>query len=125
MELSYEMRRDHLRVIASGPYDAQRARVELCNVLRQAATSGQTRILIDARGITDPVSIGDRYVLATQLADKSQGRVRVAIVVEPKHRETQTFEDTAMNRGVAARTTTSMAEALEFLGVSDAQDKVA
>jgi hypothetical protein len=125
MDLSYEMRRDHLRVIATGPYDAQRARIELCNVLRQADTSGQGRILIDARGITEPVSIGDRYQLATLLADKSKGRVRIAIVVEPMHRETQTFEDTAMNRGVAARTTTSMAEALQFLGISDAQDKVA
>ena len=124
MELGYEMRRDHLRVIASGLYDAQRARVELCNVLRQAATSGLTRILIDARGITEPISIADRYALATQLADKSQGRVRMAIVVVPSQRETQTFEDTAINRGVAARTTISMAEALEFLGVSDSKDKV-
>jgi hypothetical protein len=118
MELRYEMRRDHLRVEALGPYDAQRARIELCNILRQSASSGQTRILIDARGITAPASDADRYALATQLADKSQGRVRLAIVVEPTHRETQTFEDTANNRGVAVKTTTSMEEALEFLGVA-------
>ena len=118
MDMRYEMRRDHLRVVVEGAYDAQRARIELCNILRQSASSGQTRILIDARGITAPVSIADRYELATQLADKSQGRVRLAIVVEPTHRETQTFEDTANNRGVAVKTTTSMEEALEFLGVA-------
>jgi hypothetical protein len=118
MELLYEMRRDHLRVVAEGAFDAQRARIELCNILRQSASSGLSRILVDARGITAPVSIADRYELATQLADKSQGRVRMAIVVEPMHRETQTFEDTAMNRGVAVKTTTSMDEALAFLGIA-------
>lgn len=118
MELRYEMRRDHLLVVASGDFDATRARLELANILRCSATSGITRILIDARGIAPTVSVGDRYVLATQLADQSQGRVRLAIVVEPANRHTQTFEDTATNRGVAVKTTVSMEEALEFLGVA-------
>ena len=49
-------------------------RIELTNVIRQSASSGLTRILVDARGITDAVPISDSYDLATQLADQSQGR---------------------------------------------------
>jgi hypothetical protein len=126
MVLGYEMRKDHLRVVASGRFDAARARIELSNVLRQSATSGLTRILVDARGITDAVPISDRYDLATQLADQSQGRVRLAIVVGELNLFTRTLEDTATPRLVAVRTTGSMAEAVEFLGVcADARDAAA
>lgn len=126
MDLGYEMRKDHLRVVASGSFDPARARIELSNVIRQSASSGLTRILVDARGITDAVPISDRYDLATQLADQSQGRVRLAIVVSQVNLFTKTLEDTATNRGVAVKTTGSLAEAIEFLGVcADARDKVA
>ena len=126
MELGYEMRKDHLRVVASGRFDPARARIELANVIRQSASSGLTRILVDARGITDAVPISDRYDLATQLANESQGRVRMAIVVAEVNLFTKTLEDTATNRGVAVKTTGSLAEAIEFLGVcADARDKVA
>lgn len=117
MELVYEMRRDHLHVVVSGDFDAARARLELANILRCSATSGITRILVDARAVGSLVPTADRYQLATQLADQSQGRVRMAIVVDPSNRHTQTFEDTATNRGVAVRTTVSMPEAVEFLGL--------
>ena len=117
MDLSYEMRKDHLRVVASGRFDPARARVELANVIRQSAGSGLTRILVDARGITDAVPVSDRYDLATQLADQSQGKVRMAIVVAELNLFTKTLEDTATNRGVAVRTTGSLAEAVAFLGI--------
>lgn len=119
MDLSYEMRRDHLRVVAGGRFDAARARIELANVIRQSAGTGLTRILVDARGITDAVPISDRYDLATQLAYESQGRVRMAIVVSEHNLFTKTLEDTATHRGVAVRTTGSMAEAVAFLGIGD------
>ena len=126
MDLRYEMRKDHLRVVASGQFDPARARIELANVIRQSASSGLTRILVDARGITDAVPISDRYDLATQLADQSHGRVRMAIVVAEVNLFTKTLEDTATNRGVAVRTTGSMTEAVEFLGIcADDRDKAA
>ena len=126
MDLRYEMRKDHLRVVASGRFDAARARIELSNIIRQSASSGLSRILVDARGITDAVPISDRYDLATQLADQSHGRVRLAIVVAEVNLFTKTLEDTATNRGVAVRTTGSMDEAVEFLGVcADRRDKAA
>jgi hypothetical protein len=119
MDLRYEMRRDHLRVVAEGPFDPQRARIELANIIRRSADSGMTRILIDARGISQPVSIADRYELATQLADQSHGKVRLAIVVAHINLFTKTLEDTATNRGVAVRTTASMQEASDFLGIAE------
>ena len=126
MDLRYEMRKDHLRVVASGRFDPARARIELSNVIRQSASSGLTRILVDARGITDAVPISDRYDLATQLADQSQGRVRLAIVVSQVNLFTKTLEDTATNRGVAVKTTGSLDEAVTFLGVcADKRDKAA
>jgi cob(I)alamin adenosyltransferase len=126
MDLRYEMRKDHLRVVATGKFEAARARIELSNIIRQSATSGITRILIDARGITNEVPISDRYDLATQLADQSQGRVRLAIVVADINLFTKTLEDTATNRGVAVKTTGSMDEAVEFLGIcADRRDQAA
>ena len=126
MDLRYEMRKDHLRVVASGRFDPARARIELANVIRQSASSGLTRILVDARGITDAVPISDRYELATQLADQSQGKVRLAIVVAELNLFTRTLEDTATNRGVAVRSTASMAEAVAFLGIgADGRDLAA
>ena len=118
MELLYEMRRDHLRVLVSGTFDAQRARIELANVIRCSADQGLTRILVDARGITETVPASDRYDLATQFVDQGRGRMRLAVVVDAMNRLTRTFEDTATNRGAAVRTTTSMDEALTFLGVA-------
>ena len=117
MELSYEMRKDHLRVVVAGAFQPERARIELANVIRRSVDTGLTRILVDARGITDTVPVSDRYELARQLADHAQARLRLAVVVEAMNRQTQTFEDTARNRGVAVRTTTSMPEALAFLGL--------
>jgi hypothetical protein len=44
--------------------------------------------------------------------------VRLAIVVAHINLFTKTLEDTATNRGVAVRTTASMQEAAEFLGIA-------
>lgn len=126
MELRYEMRKDHLRVVAEGRFDPARARIELSNVIRQSAGSGLTRILVDARGLTETVPVSDRYDLATQLADQSHGRVRMAIVVSQANLLTKTLEDTATRRGVAVKTTGSMDEAVEFLGIcADKRNKAA
>lgn len=126
MDLRYEMRKDHLRVVVGGAFELARARIELSNVIRCSLSAGLTRILIDARGLADDVPISDRYSLATQLAEQGRGRVRMAIVVDPRNRDTSTFEDTANNRGVPVRTTSSLDEAVAFLEIcADRRDKAA
>lgn len=118
MEFLYELRPDHLRVIARGAFDPRHARVELGNILRQSEGSGHARILVDAREISTQVSIADRYELATSLADMAPASVRIAFLVAPGNLYTKTLEDTALNRGLKVRTTDSPEEAREYLGLS-------
>ena len=118
MEFSYELRPGHLVLRASGAFDLQRARHALGELLRESQAREVFRILVDGRGITTPVSIADRYDLATQLAGSGAGKLRIAIVVAPENRFSKTLEDTARNRGVNLRTTDSMEEALRFLEIA-------
>ena len=115
MKIELEPRPDHLLVYASGPFEGGRARSALGEVLREAQARGLARILIDARGLTTPVSVADRYELATRVAEYGPGRVRMAIVVSPDNLFTKTLEDTATNRGAQVLTTDSLPAALAYL----------
>lgn len=117
MEIRFEPRSGHLLVAVGGAFDLRQARAGLGEALRQAQARNLARILVDGRGITTPVSIADRYELATQLADFAAGRMHLAIVVAAENMFSKTLEDTARNRGVDLLTTDSMQAALEFLGV--------
>lgn len=115
MELKLELREDHVHVRADGPYDPAEARRGMIQVVKACEASGLTRILVDGRGIPDPVPISDRYDLATLLASLGAGRLRMAIVVSPENMYTKTLEDTATNRGLNVRTTASLDEAMDYL----------
>ena len=52
-------------------------------------------------------------------AEAGAERLRMAFLVGPENFFTKTFEDTATNRGLAVRSTTSLAEARAFLGLKD------
>lgn len=119
MWIRYEALPDHLLVIAEGPFELQRARAGLGDALREAQAKQLTRILVDGRGISNNVSIADRYDLATQLATFAAGKLRLAIVVAPQNMFSKTLEDTARNRGVDLITTDSMAVARDFLGLPE------
>lgn len=120
MQIRHELRPDHLLVVAGGEFDSQVARAGLGEALRVCQASHLTRIFVDGRGITTPVSIADRYDLATLLAEHGGGRVRMAILVSPENMFTKTLEDTAINRGAYVRTTDSIEEAREYLGLATA-----
>lgn len=121
MQISHEVRADHLHVTAEGPYDNERARAGLGEALRECQARGLSRVFVDGRGITTYVSIADRYDLATMLAEHGRGRLRMAILVSAENMFTKTLEDTATNRGAYIRTTDSMQEALEYLGLAGPQ----
>ena len=116
MQVRYEPREGHLLVVASGKFDAERCRAAVIEIKRQCAERQVANVLVDFRGISDVISIADRYELAKFLAD-SKPPGRMAILVSPPQRFTGTFEDTAVNRGASVRTTSSEAEAREFLGL--------
>jgi hypothetical protein len=118
MRISYELRPDHLRVYADGPFDAREARRGLGDVLRECQARGITRVFVDGRGIATTVSIADRYDIATQLATYGDTRMRMAILVSTANMFTKTLEDTASNRGLSLRTTDSLQEVLDYLGIA-------
>ena len=117
MQLRYEARPDHLLVHADGEFDPHSARAGLSTVIKACGEHGLSRILVDGRGITSLVSIADRFELATQLSTESPGNLRMAVVVATMNMFTKTLEDTAANRGAPLRTTDSMKDAREFLGL--------
>lgn len=118
MELKLETRADHLLALVFGPYDQAAARSGLAQIVSQCQALGLTRILIDGRGISSPVSIADRYELATTLATLGGDKLRTAILVAPDNMYTKTLENTAVNMGAQVRTTDSLEEALRYLEVA-------
>ena len=114
MDVSYEVRTDHLYVIARGRFDTSEARAVILQAASLCALHQVQKVLVDFRGVEEIISIADRHALGNALA-AARIPARIAIVVaEPQHR-TNAFEDTAVNRGAAVLTTTSEAEARSFL----------
>lgn len=118
MDFEYSLHPGYLLVTVTGGFDASRARVELCNIMRQGAASGFDRILVDARGLQAEVPVADRYALATKLASIGAESFRMAILVSPGHLVTKMLEDTAVNRGLKVCTTDSEVAAHEYLGLN-------
>ncbi len=118
MDFEYSLRPGYLLVTVTGGFDACRARVELGNIVRQSCSSGFERILVDARAMQAEVPVADRYELATRLASMAAGPFRMAILVAESHLGTRMLEDTAVNRGLEVRTTDSLVEAHEYLGLN-------
>ena len=114
-----EVRGDHLWIEVRGEFDVAEARALITKVVSEARTRGVDRVFADMRGLATTVGIGERYDLASLLARAGAERLRMAILVEPHNAFTKTFENTASNRGLAVRTTTSLAEARAFLGLKD------
>lgn len=119
MESRLEVLPDHVAVHCRGEFDAAEARALIARIVSQVAAAKQDRVLVDLREVETTIGIGDRYDLAALLARGGAERLRIAILVSPGNLFTKTFEDTATNRGLAVRTTTSLAEAREFLGLKD------
>ncbi len=118
MDLQYDMKNDHLFVVARGAFDPQQAREGIARMLEACAARAMSRIFLDGRAITTPVSIADRFDIATQLASTAPAALRVAILVSPGNMFSKALEDTATNRGVQVRTTDSANEAWDYLGLN-------
>ena len=116
MQFHVDIRPDHLFVEVSGPFTSASARAlvdQLGTALRGAAAN---RVLIDARGLAQPVSISDRFDIGAYFASL-QLPVRVAVVVGEEQMFTKTLEHPVVHRGAPFRTTTNLDEARQFLGL--------
>jgi hypothetical protein len=117
MDLRIETRPDHVLVVASGVFSLQEAHHGILRIASACRAANLDRVLIDGRGITNQVPVMHRYELAKVLADQTQVRLRLAVVVSRDNMFTKTLEETAQNLGVELHTTDSMAEGLIFLGL--------
>ena len=118
MDLQYDMKNDHLFAVARGAFDPKHAREGLARMLEACAARAMSRIFVDGRAITTPVSIADRFDIATQLASTAPAALRMAILVSPENMLSKTLEDAATNRGAQVRTTDSPDEAWGSLGLN-------
>jgi hypothetical protein len=119
VESRLEVLADHVQVSCTGQFDGAEARALVARIVEAAGGAGVQKVLVDLRGLSTTVGIGERYDVASLLARGGAERLRMAFLVGPENFFTKTFEDTATNRGLAVRSTTSLAEARAFLGLKD------
>lgn len=117
MDIRVNARDGYLLVEASGGYEAAKARAAIGQIRSECARLRLVRVLVDARGLDENVTISDRFDLARALAEGCTAAIRYSILVHPSQLVTKTLEDSATNRGVPVKTTASVAEAYGFLGL--------
>jgi hypothetical protein len=116
MEFRFEPRPDHLLVEVHGAFSPADARAAIARITEACRETAQSRVLVDARGLSGPVSIAERFDLGAFFASVPVP-VRFAVLVSPEQMFTKTLEDTVVNRGKPFRTTASLDEARLFLGI--------
>ena len=116
MDFRYEPREDYLLVVATGPYDADACRTAMGSIMKICIERELAKILVDARAIAEVVSIADRFDLAKDVVASRLPRIAI-LVTEANAVHSRAFENTAVNRGAAVRTTANESEACAFLGV--------
>ena len=117
MDVSYDLRPDHLHVVARDRFDPAAAGEIITRVARLCAEHRLGRVFVDFRGVRGEIPIADRHALGRAIA-AAKVPARIAILVAEPQRRTSALEDTAVNRGAALCTTTSEAEARRFLEIA-------
>jgi hypothetical protein len=117
MDFHFEARGDYLYFKAAGTFDPHRGRAGVAKLYALCREHGLQKVLIDARGLNDLVSISQRHDLATYLSDLRDSPVRLAILVPTFLMYTKMLEHTAQNRGMPVRTTDSVADACAWLDI--------
>jgi len=116
MDFHFEPRAGYLLVVATGPFDADACRAAMGSIMKLCAEKEIARVLVDARAISEIVSIADRFDLAKEVVAQRLPRIAI-LVTEANAIHSRTFENTAINRGASVRTTASEAEACAFLAL--------
>ncbi len=125
MEVRTEVKTGYLKVVVRGEFRVEevlmigRRIFEICHLARLV------KVLMDARGVTGRLSLLDKIDLADSMAEtqteyivNGDQRLWIAHVVSERMSEAPRFAETlAANRGAKILVTTSMDEALRWLGV--------
>ena len=73
------------------------------------------RVLIDARGVSTRVPVGERQQIAKVISDETRVKLRMAVVVSRENMFTKALGETSESLGVEVHATDSMAEELMYL----------
>jgi hypothetical protein len=123
IQYQFEQRPDHVRVVASGIYDALEVQQVLREAIAAASAHQQTKVLVDCRELTGTPGTMQRFDLAdtiTRFYHERRGAsvIRLAIVgAEPLIDPARFGETVALNRGLPIKVTTDLEEALRWLGL--------
>jgi len=116
MRIEIEPRPDHLLAVASGSFDHAQLADVLKDIFTASSRHGLRKILIDARTLEGEISLMARYDLGRIAAELQREPVRIAVVASEDQIWPDRFgENVANNRGVMAKVTTDIAEALKWL----------
>src|SRR5689334_15841710 len=127
LTVQLEPRKHYLRAKVSGAYSLRAAQDAYDQVVKAAVAQGQTRVLIDASGITGVPTQDERYMLGLfvaaeqrMLAAEAPGiSVQVAVFGHRPLIDPERFAETvAVNRGAKVKVSEQLDEALAWLGVS-------
>ena len=109
-------RGDCLIVEYSGPTDPEHIIPLMQEAALECSRRGCQRILADLRQASTMMSLLDRFDLGVLGAEMFRGISQVAIVA-PASEDNASSESVAVNRGLSARITADMDEALRWLGL--------
>jgi hypothetical protein len=118
-EIHNEEQGRYLIARASGVMDADALRRFCAELIQTAQDQGETRVLIDHRGMIPNVSKGEIYqmpLMANELG--ARRNVRTALLIEPDHPHREDFEfyeTVASNNGQILRLFTDMQQAETWL----------
>ena len=116
MHIEIDPRPDHLYAVVSGTFSHAQLPVALKDIFDASARYRLFKILIDSRTLEGEISLLARYDLGRIAAELQQEPVRLAVLARDDQVWPDRFgENVANNRGVRAKVTTDMAQALAFL----------
>ena len=127
LTLDLDSRKHYLRATVSGAYSLRKAQDVLDDAVKAALAIGQTRLLIDASGVTGAPTQDERYMLGLFMAAEQRIlasktppiEVQVAVYGRQPLIDPERFGETvAVNRGANVKVSERMDEALAWLGVS-------
>ena len=122
----FEVRDNYLYAKASGGFDPSIARDFIRKLIEKAGSHNLKKVLCDITPLTgfdqDSISFMTRFDLAGFIAESVPFGLKFAILGTPQQLSGDIGETVMYNRGVMIKTTSSLQEALEWLGVSSNND---
>ena len=116
MHIEIKLEPDYLVAVVSGGFDHARLADVLKDIFAASSKHGLRKILIDVRSLQGEISLMARYDLGRISAELQREPVRVAVVATENQIWPDRFaENVANNRGLKAKVTTTIAEAIEWL----------